>query len=74
MQDNRVVPYQGVEVELFSAEQKSQVMKIFGAFNEALPEGPLAARLAQIEKHLDETWMCWYGGFGPNDPYYFRLQ
>lgn len=48
-------------------------MRIFEAFNIYLPAGPLAARLALIRAHLNETYFAWIGGFGLNDPYYFRL-
>ncbi|KAI5474554.1 putative gtp binding protein and negative regulator of the ran tc4 gtpase cycle gtr1p protein [Pseudohyphozyma bogoriensis] len=72
-QDNRVVPYAGCPVSLFNADQKKFVMRIFASFHETLPEGPLAARLALIEKHLDETYFLWYGEFGDDDAFYYRL-
>ncbi|KAJ6551637.1 hypothetical protein B0H19DRAFT_950548 [Mycena capillaripes] len=72
-QDNRVVPYEGCPVSLFTLEQKAAIMRIFTAFNVYLPAGPLAARLELIKAHLDETYFAWIGGFELNDPYYFRL-
>ncbi|KAJ7510689.1 hypothetical protein B0H11DRAFT_2183509 [Mycena galericulata] len=72
-QDNRVVPYEGCPVSEFTPEHKDAIMRIFTAFNIYLPAGPLAARLALIKAHLDETYFAWIGGFELSDPYYFRL-
>jgi hypothetical protein len=27
-----------------------------------------------MRAHLDETWFCWIGGSGDEDPFYFRIQ
>ncbi|KAJ7450751.1 hypothetical protein FB451DRAFT_1285029 [Mycena latifolia] len=72
-QDNRVLPYEGCPVSLFTPEQTDAVMRIFNVFNIYLPAGPLAARLELIKAHLGETYFAWIGGFELSDPYYFRL-
>ena len=72
--DNRVIPYEGVCVKDFTSDQRQQVLRILAAFQEHLPEGPRRARMAQIERHLDETYFAWIGSFGDADPYYYRLQ
>lgn len=48
-------------------------MRIIKSFEAYLPKGPLAARLALVEAHLDETYFAWIGEFGLGDPYYYRL-
>jgi hypothetical protein len=73
-QDNRVIPYEGIPVGQFSAIQKRQLMDIIEAFISYLPEGPLAAKLAQVEASLDRTWWSWIGGHGELDPFYYRVQ
>ncbi|WP_066561054.1 DUF3500 domain-containing protein [Croceicoccus bisphenolivorans] len=73
-QDNRIVPYEGVPVSEFDPRQKQQVMDIVEAFVGYLPSGPLAAKLTQVEKHLDRTWWSWIGGHGDEDPFYYRIQ
>ncbi|MBL1421430.1 MAG: DUF3500 domain-containing protein [Alphaproteobacteria bacterium] len=72
-QDNRVIPYEGVCVSTFGAEDKARLMTLFETFFLLLPEGPKKARLAEIETHLDETWLCWMGGYDDWSPFYFRL-
>lgn len=73
-QDNRVIPYKGVPVSAFDRGQRDRLMRLIAAFIGYLPEQPLAARLAQVEAHLDSTWWSWIGGRGEEDPFYYRIQ
>jgi len=73
-QDNRMVPFEGVPAGEFSALQQRQLVDIVVAFVSYLPEGPLAAKLAQVEASLDRTWWSWIGGHGEEDPFYYRIQ
>jgi hypothetical protein len=73
-QDNRVIPNEGIPVEHFTSVQKRQLLDIVEAFISYLPEGPLVARLAQVEASLDRTWWSWIGGHGERDPFYYRIQ
>ena len=73
-QDNRVIPFEGVRVADLSADARSAALQIAASFVRLLPEGPRAARMREIEAHLDETWFSWIGGTAPGDVFYFRLQ
>ena len=53
------------------SRRRSQIAE---SFVRLLPEGPRAARLREIEEHLDETWFSWIGGHAPGDVFYYRLQ
>ena len=44
------------------------------AYVAPLPSGPLAARLAEVERHLADTHFCWIGGFEETSPFYYRIQ
>lgn len=72
-QDNRVIPLEGVCADAFTDADKARLMVLFETFFLLLPEGPKRARLAEIEAHLDETWLCWMGGYDDWAPFYFRL-
>ena len=52
----------------------ARMVDLVGAFIEYLPAAPLAARLAEVERHLDETYFSWIGAYGDNDVYYYRIQ
>lgn len=73
--DNRIIPYEGVPVgTAFSSRQREQLMTLVAAYVGYLPPEPLRARLDQIERHLDQTWWSWIGGYGDADPFYYRIQ
>jgi len=72
--DNRIVPYEGVAVSSFSAEQRDLVVKILEQYLLYLPEMARQTRLDDCKAHFDETYFCWIGGYGDNDPFYYRIQ
>lgn len=72
--DNRVVPYEGVAVGEMTAEQRRLVLEIVEQFTLYLPASARAKRTAQVERHFDETFFSWIGGYGDEDPFYYRIQ
>lgn len=73
-QDNRVVPYEGVQADGFSALQRRHLLDLVAAFIEPLPAGPQRARIEEVERHLDQTRFCWIGGTGEDSTFYYRIQ
>jgi hypothetical protein len=73
-QDNRVIPYEGVRVSEMDDEGVELVRAILAEFVSHLPAGPAAARRRELDAHLAETFFCWIGGWGPGEPFYYRIQ
>ncbi len=73
-QDNRVIPFEGIRVVDMPPAAQVTARQIAESFVRPLPTGPRAARLREIEAHLDETWFSWIGGSVPGDVFYYRLQ
>ncbi|RKP53571.1 bifunctional 3-(3-hydroxy-phenyl)propionate/3-hydroxycinnamic acid hydroxylase [Pararobbsia silviterrae] len=73
-QDNRVIPYEGVEVKHFPADCRDLLLELIGIYHAYLPSGPFEARMDEIRRHLDSTHFCWIGGYGDTDPFYYRIQ
>jgi hypothetical protein len=73
-QDNRVIPVEGVRVAEMPEAARRLALRIAETFVRVLPEGPRAARMREIQAHLDETWFAWIGGHTPGDVFYYRLQ
>jgi hypothetical protein len=73
-QDNRVIPLEGVTGASLGALQRRRLMDLIGAYVSPLPAGPLAARLDEIERHLDATHFCWVGGTEEDSTFYYRVQ
>lgn len=72
--DNRIIPNEGVLVSEFDGRQRQQLMNVIEAFVCYLPDNVRAARLSQIEAELGRTWWNWIGGWGDEDPFYYRIQ
>ncbi|MGE3075462.1 MAG: DUF3500 domain-containing protein [Dehalococcoidia bacterium] len=73
--DNRIIPYEGVCASEMTEAQRRLLIHICASFVEYLPAGALTTRLSEIERHFDETYFCWIGGYEDDeDPYYFRIQ
>ena len=72
--DNWIIPYEGVAVREFAPRQREHLLGLVAKYFEILPPGPFAARMREIETHLDATHFCWIGAFGDEDPFYYRIQ
>ncbi|TKA62403.1 hypothetical protein B0A49_11683 [Cryomyces minteri] len=72
--DNRVVPYEGICVAECSPQQQQLVLDIAYQFVLYLPTTARKLRLEQVERHFEDTFFSWIGGWGDNDPFYFRIQ
>jgi len=73
-QDNRVIPYEGIQVGTLDAPAKKAVVDLVNTFLNILPEGPRRAKLREVEEHLNESYFCWIGGTEPGDVFYYRFQ
>ena len=72
--DNREVPYEGVVASAFSEEQKKLMYGILEQYLLYLPAKARAMKLEQVRRWEGETYFCWIGGFGDEDPFYYRIQ
>ncbi|MCQ9387008.1 DUF3500 domain-containing protein [Brevibacterium moorei] len=74
VQDNRVIPYEGVPVAELDDVAKQAVLDLVGTFLISLPAGPRAAKLREVADHLDEAHFSWIGGHQVGDVFYYRFQ
>jgi hypothetical protein len=72
--DNRVVPYEGVNVSALNAGQKQNVLDICHEFLLYHPTKSRDLKLEQIKQHFETTYFSWIGGYGDDDSFYFRIQ
>jgi hypothetical protein len=73
-QDNRIVPFEGLNAGELSALQRRDLMDLIDKYLATLPDGPRAARIAEVERHLADTHFCWIGGFSEESAFYYRVQ
>jgi hypothetical protein len=72
--DNAVVPYEGVSGAELDPQQRQALLDLAKCYLSALPSGPFAARMEDVERHLLETHFCWAGGMGEDSAFYYRIQ
>lgn len=72
-QDNRVIPFEGLNAKDMDASQQKALVGIIAIFNELLPQGPKERFMKLVEKHLDETHFAWIGPVNDKTPFYFRV-
>jgi hypothetical protein len=73
-QDNRIIPYEGVQGSALSAVQRRQLLDLIALYVAPLPPGPHAARMEEIDRHLGDTHFCWIGGHEETSAFYYRIQ
>ena len=73
-QDNRVVPYEGLRADAMSKRQQRNLLDLAEAYLVTLPDGPRAAKMTEIERHLAETRFCWIGDTAEDSAFYYRIQ
>ncbi|RBQ18333.1 hypothetical protein DP939_20930 [Spongiactinospora rosea] len=72
-QDNRVIPYAGLPAGGLSHRQRESLLHLVGTYARRLPDGPAAAFMADVERHLGDTHIAWIGGSGDDDAFYYRV-
>jgi hypothetical protein len=72
--DNAVVPYEGVSGAELDPRQRQALLDLARCYLSALPSGPFAARMEDVERHIRETHFCWAGGMGEDSAFYYRIQ
>lgn len=72
--DNRVIPYEGILVSEMTTAQQNTILAICKEYLLYLPEKARQIRLDEIQGWFHETYWCWIGGYGDDDPFYYRIQ
>lgn len=73
-QDNRVIPHEGACARDMGETSRALLLRLLRTYLAYLPGPVLDARMADLHAHLDNTWFCWIGGTGDDDPFYYRIQ
>jgi hypothetical protein len=73
-QENRVVAYEGLRADTMTKLQQRNLLDLVNAYLITLPDGPRAARMAEVERHLADTHFCWIGGTAEDSAFYYRIQ
>jgi len=72
--DNREVPYEGLLASTFNENQKKLMYGILEQYLLYLPAKSRARKIEEVRRWEAETYFCWIGGYGDEDPFYYRIQ
>ncbi|PNS19205.1 hypothetical protein CAC42_2382 [Sphaceloma murrayae] len=72
--DNRVVPYEGIKYTSLNFHQQNLIHDILAEYLLYLPARARETRLQNALSFPEETYFSWIGGYGDEDPFYYRIQ
>jgi len=71
--DNVVIPYEGLPVSEMNDAQKKAFLELTALWIGNLKEGHAKVKMAEIEKHLDQTRFAWIGEMGDDSVFFYRI-
>lgn len=77
--DNLRIPYQGVRASEFTVTQQNAFMALVESHIGKMREGHAAVRMAEVRRHLNNTWFTWMGAADVDNPdrpdgvFYYRI-
>jgi hypothetical protein len=71
--DGKTAPLEGLPVARMSVDQRAALMRLIRHYTGLANDEDAAARTAEVEKALDQTYFAWRGPTTPGSPIYFRV-
>jgi hypothetical protein len=71
--DNAVIPYAGVCAADLSDGQRRRLRALVATYVGWACEGHCGVKMAEVDRHLDETHFAWMGATGDDGPFYYRV-
>jgi len=72
--DNLVLDYAGIRATELTPVQQAQLMEVVAEFVNNMKEGHAQVRMAEVRRHLNDTWFAWIGGTEADAVFYYRIQ
>lgn len=71
--DNLVLDYAGIRGDKLSTDQREALLALAGLYVGNFDDGHAKVKMADVRKHLDETYFAWIGGTGDDAIFYYRI-
>jgi hypothetical protein len=71
--DNRVIPYEGLNVAELDVGQRRLLSAIVEDFLLLLPDAERTLTLREVGEQVASTWVSWYGATDGSQPFYLRI-
>jgi hypothetical protein len=71
--DNVVLDYAGLRGAEMTSAQKKALVTLIAKYVSNMDSGHAKVKMAEVEKHLDNTWFAWIGGTQDSSVFYYRI-
>lgn len=71
--DNVTLDYQGIAAKDLSKEHKEALLNLAKQYVSNMRDGHAKVKMADIEKHIDNTWFAWTGAVTDDAVFYYRI-
>lgn len=71
--DNLELPRAGICYDALTAAQREQFRKLIKIYVDRIRPGHAEVRMADVVRHLSQTFFGWIGGFEGDQPFYYRI-
>ena len=71
--DNIELDYAGIRATGLDRAQQRALLGVIAEFVNHQKEGHARVKMAEVARHLDNTWFGWIGGTGTEDVFYYRI-
>ncbi len=71
--DNVVLDYAGIPASALSPAQRQQLLALVDLYIGNMDDGHAKVKMAEVERHLDRTYLAWIGGTTPGSVFYYRI-
>jgi len=71
--DNAVVAPEGLRGDALSDGQRRLLRDLIGTYVGWQRDGHAALKMAEIDRHLDDTYLTWMGAVADDGPFYYRV-
>ncbi len=71
--DNLDLPHAGICYAALTASQRELMRKLIGVYVDRIRPGHAEVRMAEVVRHLSQTFFGWIGGFEDDQPFYYRI-
>jgi hypothetical protein len=73
-QDNRRLDYEGLRADEMTDGQRRLLCDLVETYVGSIRDDHAVVRMAEVERHLDETHFCWMGATDDVGPIYYKVQ
>jgi len=71
--DNVVLDYAGLRGSEMTPAQKKALVTLVAKYVGNMDAGHAKVKMAEVEKHLENTWFAWIGGTQDDSVFYYRI-